>query len=86
MKLRNILSVFTLLIAGFYYACDVCQEQQPKITANLTHGPGPGSNWDWVAVAIIGAIVVATFIYSLKFLISPGEKSPDHIKNVILND
>ncbi|MDP2089648.1 MAG: hypothetical protein Q8J84_09645 [Flavobacteriaceae bacterium] len=67
-------------------ACPVCEKQQPKITQGLTHGAGPQSNWDWVIIAIITAVTVLTFIYSLKYLIKPGEKNNDHIKQSILSN
>ncbi len=68
------------------WACPVCENQQPKITQGLTHGAGPQSNWDWVIIAIISLITLLTFVFSLKYLIKPGEKSKDHIKVSILNN
>lgn len=68
------------------WACPVCENQQPKITQGLTHGAGPQSNWDWVIIAIISLITILTFVFSLKYLIKPGEKSKDHIKLSILNN
>lgn len=66
------------------FACDACQKQQPKFTRGITHGAGPQSDWDWLIVAVISAITILTFIFSLKFLIKPGEKNDDHIKKSIL--
>ena len=66
-------------------ACPVCEKQQPKITQGLTHGAGPQSNWDWLIIGVISAITLLTFIYSLKYLIKPGENNPDHIKQSILS-
>ena len=68
------------------WACPACEKNQPKITQGFTHGTGPQSNWDWVIIAVITVITVLTFIYSLKFLIKPGEKNADHIKQSILNN
>lgn len=68
------------------WACPACEKNQPKITQGFTHGTGPQSNWDWVIIAVITAITVLTFIYSLKFLIKPGEKNANHIKQSILNN
>lgn len=68
----------------FAFACDACKIQQPKITKNLTHGTGPGSNWDWLIVAIIALITIYTFIYTVKYLVKPGEKDKSHIKHSIL--
>lgn len=67
-------------------ACTVCEKQQPKVTFGLTHGAGPQSNWDWVIIAIVTLITVLTLIYSIKFLIKPGEKESNHIKQSILNN
>jgi hypothetical protein len=67
------------------FACPVCEKQQPKITQGITHGAGPQSNWDWVIIAIITLITVLTLIYSVKYLIKPGEKDADHIKKSILS-
>lgn len=79
---------FTLILAGLSrvaIACDACARQQPAITRDLTHGTGPGSNWDWVIVAAIAGITLATLIFSVKYLVRPGEKSPGHIKNAFLS-
>lgn len=67
-------------------ACPVCEKQQPQITQGLTHGTGPQSNWDWVIIAVISIITIITFIYSLKYLIKPGEKNVNHIKQSILSN
>ena len=65
-------------------ACDACTLQQPKILRGISHGTGPDTNWDYVIVAIAALLVIFTLFYSLKWLIEPGEKSADHIKNSIL--
>jgi hypothetical protein len=67
-------------------ACPVCEKQQPKITQGLTHGSGPQSNWDWLIIAVITAITLLTFLFSLKYLLKPGEKNSDHIKQSILSN
>lgn len=66
------------------YACSACEKQQPKMLKGITHGTGPQSNWDYVIIWSIAIIVLITLFYSLKFLISPGEKSADHIKRLML--
>ncbi len=75
-----------LFLNGALWACPACEKNQPKITQGLTHGTGPESNWDWVIIAVITIITLLTFIYSLKFLIKPGEKNSNHIKQSILNN
>lgn len=77
--------VFFLLIIQVVAACPVCEKQQPKITQGITHGAGPGSNWDWVIIGVMTLITVLTLIFSLKYLIKPGEKNADHIKQSIFN-
>lgn len=79
------LILLLMLLFQVTNACPVCEKQQPKITKGLTHGAGPQSNWDWVIIAIIMAITVFTLIWSLKYLMKPGEKNNNHIKHLILN-
>lgn len=86
MKIKIFLILFIGLFVQITMACPVCEKQQPKITQGLTHGSGPQSNWDWVIIAIITLITLVTFIYSLKYLIKPGEKETDHIKQSILSN
>lgn len=86
MKHRAILILLFMLMLQSVIACPVCEKQQPKITQGLTHGAGPQSNWDWVIIAVITIITVLTFVFSLKYLIKPGEKNTNHIKQLILNN
>lgn len=86
MKMKSFLTLLIILCSQIIWACPVCEKQQPKITQGLTHGAGPQSNWDWVIIGVITAITVFTFIYSLKYLIKPGEKNPNHIKQSILSN
>lgn len=86
MKNKTILTLLFMLIWHGVFACPVCEKQQPKITQGLTHGAGPQSIWDWVIIAIITLITIFTFIFSLKYLIKPGEKNTNHIKQLILNN
>lgn len=82
--LKNIIIFFVLLIANFVFACDACKLQQPEITRNFTHGTGPNSSWDWLIVAVIALITIYTFVYTVKYLVKPGEKDSNHIKHSIL--
>ncbi|MCB0458166.1 MAG: hypothetical protein KDC91_10525 [Flavobacteriaceae bacterium] len=86
MKLKYLLSILVVLTAQIATACPVCEKQQPKITQGLTHGAGPQSNWDWIIIAIIMLITVLTLIYSIKYLLKPGEKNENHIKQSILSN
>lgn len=84
-NIKNIFTILFILLANFVFACDACKLQQPKVTQSFTHGTGPESKWDWAIVALIAVITIYTLFYSLKYLIKPGEKNKDHIKNSILN-
>lgn len=86
MKIKYQILVLMTLSVQFISACPVCDQQQPAITQGLTHGAGPQSNWDWVIIGIVAVITVLTLVYSIKFLVKPGEKSSDHIKRSILNN
>ncbi len=85
MKKKSALLFLLCLLAPVAWACDVCQKQQPKITQGITHGTGPESGWDWVIVAVITLITLLTCVFSLKYLVKPGEKNRDHIKQTILD-
>lgn len=86
MKKYPILFTLLFLFSQLIFACPVCEKNQPKITMGLTHGAGPNSNWDWVIIGVMSVITIATLIYSIKFLVFPGEKSANHIKRSILRE
>ena len=77
---------FLIFLSTTVWACPVCEKQQPKITQGLTHGAGPASNWDWLIISIITCITLLTLFYSIKYLVRPGEKEENHIKNSILSN
>lgn len=85
MKKKYAATLLLLAIIEMVQACPVCEKQQPAITRGITHGAGPQSNWDWLIVTVISIITLATLFYSVKFLVKPGEKNSNHIKNSILN-
>ncbi|WP_217603398.1 hypothetical protein [Chitinophaga sp. GbtcB8] len=76
-----------ILLAGFgtAYSCPACKKQQPGILKGITHGSGPQSGWDYLIIAVAAVIVLATLFFSVKYLLSPGEKSENHIKRMALN-
>ena len=78
-----LLPLFILLMLTTY-ACDECSIGQPRILRAISHGTGPDSKWDLLIVSLAAASVMFTLFYSVKWLIVPGEKSKDHIKNFIL--
>ncbi len=86
MKIKSFLILVFALFAQIVSACPACEKQQPKITMGFTHGAGPQSNWDWVIIAVISLITLFTFVFSLKYLIKPGETNSDHIKKSILSN
>lgn len=79
------LSIFFFFIfTKSVFACELCKSQQPKALQNITHGTGPESNWDFIIITVAAIIVTATLFFSIKFLIRPGEKNPEHIKNIVV--
>ncbi|MEO6830866.1 MAG: hypothetical protein ABI378_01470 [Chitinophagaceae bacterium] len=85
MKKYSLLSVLILLQVAAN-ACPACEKNQPTFLKGITHGTGPNSQWDWVIISIMVLITLAVLFYSIKWLVRPGEKSTNHIKNFILND
>ena len=84
--LKNIMILSLFLFANYLLACDACKLQQPEVTRSLTHGTGPESNWDWFIVGIVILITVVAFVFSVKYLIKPGEKDTSHIKYSVFSD
>lgn len=66
-------------------ACPVCEKQQPKILKGVTHGSGPDSNWDYAIVWFTIVIVLVTLIYTIKWIMKPGEQNENHIKRTAIN-
>jgi uncharacterized protein HemY len=80
--------LFILLFISLHtaaLACEVCKRQQPKVLRDITHGAGPQSEWDYVIIVAMSIIVIITLFYSINWLVRPGERNEDHIKNSILN-
>ena len=83
---KYLLTIMVILIMhGYSMACTVCKKQQPNILSEISHGAGPDSNWDFLIVLTAVAAVAGTFIYSVRYLLKPGETSISHIKHSILN-
>lgn len=80
------LFIFLILLATWQttWACEVCKKNQPAGLENITHGAGPDGPGDyiisWIAVLVVGV----TLFLSIKYLVSPKENSPNHIKNIVL--
>ena len=79
--------VSSVLLCGLTIAtaCPVCEKQQPKILRGITHSAGPQSSWDYLIVCAAAGIVLATLFFSVKWLLSPGEKGENHIKRIVLS-
>lgn len=87
MKKLSMIVLFMLTMSvQSVLACTVCGQNQPKALQGITHGTGPQSNLDFVIITVGVIIVSITLIYSLKFLIRPGEKQPGHIKNSVVDE
>lgn len=79
-------SFIAFLFAVPAMACEVCQDQQPRVLRNITHGAGPQGNIDYIITISAAIIVGLTLIYTIKYLVKPEEKSPDHVKNMIIDN
>jgi len=85
--MKKIKMLLCYLLTGLSsFACPVCERNQPKILKGITHGAGPESRWDYVIVWTTVAIVLFTLVFTIKWIIRPGEKSDTHIKRAILNN
>lgn len=83
---KLLIVLFLVGSLGVVNACPVCERAKAKTAfGSISHGPGPGSMWDYVAVWVCIAAVLLTLIFTIKFLLKPNEKNIDHIKNSILN-
>lgn len=82
---RMVLTLILLSVAVVGWACPVCEKQQPKMLRGVAHGAGPDNNWDYLIVGVITVIVLITLFYSMKWLVRPGEHTPNHIKRNVLD-
>jgi hypothetical protein len=85
--MKKLMLTGVIMITGLAaLPCPVCERQQPKILQGITHGAGPQSNWDYIIISVTALIVLVTLFFSVKWLITPGERSGTHIKHLILNN
>jgi phosphatidylglycerophosphate synthase len=83
---KSIFFLIIILLNFVTYACPVCDRAKAKTAfGSISHGIGPTSNWDYVAVWVTIIAAVLTLFYTIKYLIKPKEKNNDHIKYTILN-
>lgn len=73
-----------IFLAKISFACPVCDQRQPRVLRGITHGAGAESSWDYLIIITAAVIVLFTLLYSVKWLIKPGEAAEDHIKRFIL--
>lgn len=85
-KIAPLITILVLFVQQIASACDLCKQNQPKILQNITHGPGPSGTVDYIIIWGAVIIVGITLFFSLKYLISPKETNPDHIKNIVKNE
>ena len=84
--MQKLLFTSILFVLGVpLLACPVCEKQQPKLLKGITHGAGPDSNWDYLIISLMAAIVLVSLYFSIKWLVKPGESKQTHIKHTILN-
>jgi hypothetical protein len=84
--MKKLLFTFILFVLGVpLIACPVCEKQQPELLKGITHGAGPDSNWDYLIISLMVAIVLVSLYFSINWLIKPGENKQTHIKHTILN-
>lgn len=69
----------------FIWACEVCENNQPKILKGITHGQGPKGNLDYIITWSAVVIVSFTLFFSIKYLVNPKEKAAGHIKNITVD-
>ena len=77
MQLRLFAFLAGLLLAlpiGPALACPVCEKNQPKGFATITHGVGPGGLFDYVMLYGSIAIVAVTFILFFRYLLRPDSR------------
>ncbi len=81
-----LLTLALVLVANVgTFACEACNQNQPKILRNITHGSGPQSNWDYFVVISMVLITVYTLYATIRcFVTRKTENKYNDIKNTIL--
>ncbi|MDQ2793626.1 MAG: hypothetical protein M3Y12_06410 [Bacteroidota bacterium] len=74
MKTRLLTLLATLFLTLPALACPVCEKNQPKGFANITHGVGPGGPFDYVMLYGSIAVVAVTFILFFRYLLRPDNR------------
>ncbi|GAA3976946.1 hypothetical protein [Hymenobacter antarcticus] len=72
---KNLFALLTgLLLALPTLACPVCEKNQPKGFAGVTHGVGHGGPFDYVMLYGSIAVVAVTFILFFRYLLRPDNR------------
>lgn len=83
-KISLLFLLMTIQLAAM--ACPACEKQQPALLKGISHGTGPQNTLDYIIVWATAIIVLITLAFSIKYLMKPGEKDVNHIKNTVLNE
>lgn len=75
------------ILYGILLTFPATGEENPQETVkNTSHGGAPESQWDVLIMGGAAIIVIVTLVLSIKYLWKPGENSPDHIKNIVIDN
>jgi hypothetical protein len=84
---KSLIFFLTIFFTGLKsFACEVCENNQPKPLKGITHGIGPTGTIDYIIIGIASVIVLVALFLSIKYLVKPREGNPDHIKNIVLDE
>lgn len=86
MKKVIILVLLFSISSTALMACPVCERNQPKILRGVVHGQGADTQWDYLIIGIVAAIVLLAIYLTIKGLIRPGEQQTEHIKRTVLEE
>ena len=83
MKKIIILLVLFLFVQNSLFAQLFCEKVSPVSAGDLQNR---NVLLDAIIIGIAVIIVLFTLIMSIKFIFKPGEKDPDHIKNIVRDE
>lgn len=71
---------FWIIAANLLTACPLCKKRQPVGFADITHGTGPESVFDyWMLYGSIGVVILTLFLF-IRFTIKPETAAMRHSK------
>ncbi len=69
---KTLFAVLSALLVGLpAWACPLCEKNQPKGFAGITHGVGPGGPFDYVMLYGSIAVVVLCSVLFARYLVRP---------------